>query len=389
MKLSQGHHLAYCTNVHRGNNWSETFSSLEQYVIQVRKSVCPHQPYAIGLRLGADAARELSEPDTLKAFKIWLDEQNAYIFTINGFPYGNFHGQRVKENVYLPDWTDPERLSYTITLFEILSSLLPAGREGSVSTLPASFKEFHPGGKLPEITFAHLLKCADEVENLSLEKGQDLHLGLEPEPLGWFETTDETIDFFTELFERAENPETVRRRIGVNYDCCHLAIEYEDAHEGLNALKHAGIRLSKLHLSSALRAQPTQENLQTLQKYVEEVYLHQVITSQDGQVTARIKDLDLALNQTKWGEVDADEWRVHFHVPLHAPPGGGLGDTRNHVLQTLDWLQENPDSCHHLEMETYTWEVLPEELRSFDVVEQITKEYRWTLEALGERGLGQ
>ena len=169
MKLSQGHHLAYCTNVHRGNNWSETFSSLEQYVMQVRKPVCPHQPYAIGLRLGADAARELSEPDTLKAFKIWLDEQNAYIFTINGFPYGNFHGQRVKENVYVPDWTDPERLSYTITLFEILSSLLPAGREGSVSSLPASFKEFHVGGKLPEITFEHLLKCADELENLSLE----------------------------------------------------------------------------------------------------------------------------------------------------------------------------------------------------------------------------
>ena len=107
-------------------------------------------------------------------------------------------------------------------------------------------------------------------------------------------------------------------------------------------------------------------------------------------MTARIKDLDLALDQTKkGGQVDADEWRVHFHVPLHAPPGGGLGDTRSHVLQTLDWLQENPDSCHHLEMETYTWEVLPEELRSFDVVEQITKEYRWTLEALGERGLGQ
>ena len=97
--------------------------------MQVRKSVCPHQPYAIGLRLGADAARELSEPDTLNAFKIWLDEQNAYIFTINGFPYGNFHGQRVKENVYLPDWTDPERLSYTITLFEILSSLLPQEEE--------------------------------------------------------------------------------------------------------------------------------------------------------------------------------------------------------------------------------------------------------------------
>lgn len=389
MKLSQGHHLAYCTNVHRGNDWTETFSSLERYVMEVRNLVSPDQPYAIGLRLGADAARELSQPDTLKTFKTWLHEQNAYIFTINGFPHGNFHGQRVKEDVYRPDWTDPERLSYTLSLFHLLCSLLPPGGEGSVSTLPASFKEFHPAGELPGIAYMHLLKCADEIEKLSLEKGLDLHLGLEPEPLGWFETTEETIAFFTKLLDRAEDAELVRRRIGVNYDCCHLAIEYEDAHRGLNAIKNAGIRLSKLHLSSALRAQPTQENLQTLQNYVEGVYLHQVITSKEGQIRERIKDLDLALNQAKPGSMDTDEWRVHFHVPLHASPGGGLGDTREHVLKTLDWLQENPQSCHHLEMETYTWEVLPEELRSDEVVEQVTKEYRWTLEALEERGLGK
>ena len=125
MKLSQGHHLAYCTNVHRGNNWTETFSSLVNHVMQVRTNICPEDAFAIGLRLGADAANDLAQPVVLKNFKQWLDEQNAYVFTINGFPYGNFHGQPVKEDVYRPDWTEPERLSYTISLFEILSALLP------------------------------------------------------------------------------------------------------------------------------------------------------------------------------------------------------------------------------------------------------------------------
>ena len=388
MKLSKGHHLAYCTNVHRGNNWAETFASLEKDVMQVKKKVCPDDPYAIGLRLGAEAAEELSQPEMLKNFKQWLEIQNAYVFTINGFPYGNFHGQRVKEKVYQPDWTEPARLSYTITLFEILAFLLAKGSEGSVSTLPASFKEFH-SGDLPEDGYQHLLTCAKKIEELSVQHGLDLHLGLEPEPLGWFETTSETLVFFEELLKRAKDPELVRRRIGVNYDCCHLALEYEDAKEGLTSLQDAGIRLSKLHISSALQTSPNPGNLTTLQNYVEEVYLHQVIEARHGEVVTRIKDLDLALSQTGGGKMDADEWRIHFHVPLHASLGNGLGDTREHVTDTLDWLADHPHACRHLEMETYTWEVLPDELRSLNVVDQVIKEYDWTLDALEQRGLGK
>ena len=212
-------------------------------------------PDGVHLRLGAEAAEELYQPDVLKNFKQWLEIQNAYVFTINGFPYGNFHGQRVKEKVYQPDWTEPARLSYTITLFEILAFLLAEGSEGSVSTLPASFKEFH-SGDLPEAGYQHLLTCAEKIEELSVQHGLDLHLGLEPEPLGWFETTSETLVFFEQLLKRAKDPELVRRRIGVNYDCCHLALEYEDAKEGLTALQDADIRLSKLHISSALQTSP-------------------------------------------------------------------------------------------------------------------------------------
>ena len=383
MKISNQAHLAYCTNVHRGNSWEETFDSLERYVMEVQKSVAPSERFAIGLRLGAEAARELSYSDEITRFRRWLDQNDAYVFTINGFPYGNFHGSPVKEEVYRPDWTTNERLNYTLALFTILEQLLESGEEGSVSTLPGSFKEFVPNHYIPEVMIKNLNTCALEIEKLAGPKNLDLHLGMEPEPLGLFETTPETISFFDHLFLQADDPEITRKRIGVNYDCCHLAVEFEDAHEGLDSLVNHRIRLSKLHLSSALTAKPNESNLQRLKDFIEPVYLHQVALGQNGRCIGRIKDLDLALASHKAGKInEADEWRIHFHVPLHASPGGDLGDTRIHVIDTLFWLSKNPNACSHLEMETYTWEVMPEELQAGTVVEQVAREYEWTLEQI-------
>jgi len=385
MKLSNNIQLAYCTNVHRGSTWEETFNALEKYVLKVKELVCPDEHFAIGLRLGADAARTLSDRSTLLTFQTWLEQKNCYVFTINGFPYGNFHGTRVKEQVYRPDWTDPDRLSYTIVLFEILEKLLNRGEEGSVSTLPASFKEFHPVGELPEIALKNINTCALEIERIQKAKDLDLHLGLEPEPLGSFETTPETISFFEQLHSYSGNPE-LSKTVGVNYDCCHLAVEFESAQFGLNQLMEAGIRLSKLHLSSALRAKPTSQNRDLLKSFVEDVYLHQVVVGKSGKAERRYKDLDIALEDDV-ANSDDEEWRIHFHVPLHASPHSTLGDTQKQVLDTLDWLAQNPTACRHLEMETYTWEVLPRELQSTSVVKQVAKEYEWTLQALKERAL--
>ena len=387
MKLNNQAHLTYCTNVHRGNSWQETFDSLENYVMKVREHVAPDQRFAIGLRLGADTARDLADPRELYEFRKWLDQKNAYVFTINGFPYGNFHGSRVKEQVYRPDWTTNERLDYTMLLFSILEKLLEPGEEGSVSTLPGSFKAFLPDQEIPDTLLQKVDACALEIEKLANSKNIDLHLGMEPEPLGLFETTPETVLFFDKLLNVGTDEEIIRKRIGVNYDCCHLAIEFEDAHEGLDSLQKHGIRLSKLHLSSALSAKPTENNLLMLRNFIEPVYLHQVTLGKDGQCIRRIKDLDTALEMQIAGNLpEADEWRIHFHVPLHASPGGHMGDTRLHVIDTLFWLSKNQSACSHLEMETYTWEVLPEKLQAGSVVEQVSKEYQWTLEQMDKIG---
>jgi hypothetical protein len=385
MKLSHGIHLAYCTNVHRGETWVETFDALNKYTLRIRERVSPRKPFAIGLRLSHRAARELRDEKTLTVFRKWMDANDCYVFTINGFPYGQFHGARVKDQVYMPDWTSPERADYTNLLFDLLSDMLPAGVSGSVSTVPCGFKPLVTSEIQHAAIRANLMKTTVHIAELGATKNQDLHLGLEPEPGCVLETTDEAVDFFERLRSDYSNDDRINRHLGINYDACHLAVEYEDATEGLDQLKRNEIRLSKLHLSSALKARETNETRMALSGFVDSVYLHQtVIRSGDGQVQ-RFNDLDEALSEAP--HHPETEWRVHFHVPLHANPAMGLGNTSDHLLKTIDWLGRNRDACAHLEMETYTWEVMPEPLRARNVVDQITAEYDWTLRRLAASGI--
>jgi sugar phosphate isomerase/epimerase len=390
MKIRDGRHLAYCTNVHRGETWAETFAALERHVLPVRRRVAAGRSYAIGLRLGARAAAELAQPAELAALQRWLERHDCYVFTINGFPYGSFHGTRVKEQVYAPDWSTPERVAYTRQLFELLAALLPPGVAGSVSTVPASFKAFtaaEPARR--QVFFENLTACGRSIAELAARTGRDLHLGLEPEPLCEIETSAETVDFFAawRAAEPAVERDTLLRYVGVNYDCCHLALEFESPATALGRLAAAGLRLSKLHLSSALRVRPDAAGRAALAAFVEPVYLHQVIVgdAETGAVRRRFVDLPEALADAAPSRPD-DEWRVHFHVPLHAAPGAPFGDTRDHLLGALDWLAAHPAACAHLEMETYTWEVLPPALR-LPIEDQLVLEYEWTLAALAAREL--
>jgi hypothetical protein len=388
MKLDHGLHLAYCTNVHRGETWEETFSSLKDYALAVRERVCPRAAYAIGLRLSQHAAQELSEPARLRDFRHWLDRNNCYVFTINGFPYGRFHGTRVKEQVYVPDWTAPERLTYTNLLFDLLGQLVPEGVAGSVSTLPGSFKEFVQNPDQELQIRRNVWSCVEHINRISERTGRELHLGLEPEPLCLLETTQEVISFFETM--RAEHPGDAKldRCLGLNYDACHLAVEFEEPREALGRLQQHGIRISKLHLSSALKVRPGSESLNRLRAFADDTYLHQVIIKRADGARMAYRDLSDALAK-ETGNSGRDEWRIHFHVPLHSPPDGELETTADHLLGVLDVLSATPKLCSHLEMETYTWEVLPPQLKSGDVVAQLAAEYEWTIRELSHRGIRQ
>jgi hypothetical protein len=388
MRLNHDIHLGYCTNIHRGESWEETWRGLKEHTLRVKDRVSGGKPYGIGLRLSAQAANELNQPGKLDEFRRWLDDNGCYVFTINGFPYGSFHGTRVKEQVFKPDWSTKERLDYTNLLFDLLAKLLPEGVSGSVSTLPGSHKTFQVGSDELSAIFTNLRLCRQHIEKVVEASGHDLHLGLEPEPLGLFETSGETLKFFGLYFDRNPQDRDFFKFIGLNYDTCHLAIEFEEAAEALNRITGAGIRLSKLHFSSALKLQPTAENIARLLSYDEPVYFHQVIASYGpDEPLRRFIDLPDALafaatNPSALGR----EWRVHFHIPIHAQPADGFDSTRDHLDGAMQWLAKNPTKCQHIEMETYTWEVLPQDMRSGDVVDQLVKEYDWTLAAM--RGCG-
>jgi len=388
MHLNHGLHLAYCTNIHRGETWAETFAALERHTLAVKAAVCPGGPYAIGLRLSDTASRELSEPATLDTFRAWLERHGCYIFTINGFPFGRFHGTRVKEQVYVPDWTQPARLAYTNRLFDLLAALVPEGVAGSVSTLPGSFKGFIRSPEQEREMRANLWHCVEHIAALSARTGKDLHLGLEPEPFGFHENTAETIAFFAAL--GADHPGDARllRHLGVNYDACHFAVEFEKPAEALGSFAQHGIRLSKLHLSNALRLRPTATARRRLADFHDEVYLHQVIGRRADGSLVRYKDLDLALAAAEGDAGFADdEWRVHFHIPLHAEPDGEFRNTNADLIELLRLLVANPALCQHLEMETYTWEVMPAAFCNRTVEDQLVAEYGWTLARLREHGL--
>jgi hypothetical protein len=388
MRLNHDIHLGYCTNIHRGESWEETWRGLKEHTLRVKDRVSGGKAYGIGLRLSAQAANELNQPGKLDEFRRWLDDNGCYVFTINGFPYGSFHGTRVKEQVFKPDWSTKERLDYTNLLFDLLAKLLPEGVSGSVSTLPGSHKTFQVGSEELSAIFSNLRLCRQHIEKVAEASGHDLHLGLEPEPLGLFETSGETLKFFGLYFDRNPQDRDFFKFIGLNYDTCHLAIEFEEAAEALNRITGAGIRLSKLHFSSALKLQPTAENIARLRSYDEPVYFHQVIASYGpDEPLRRFKDLPdaLAFAETNPSALGR-EWRVHFHIPIHAQPADGFDSTRDHLDGAMQWLAKNPTKCQHIEMETYTWEVLPQDMRSGDVVDQLVKEYDWTLAAM--RGFG-
>lgn len=387
MRLTHGIHLAYCTNIHRGEDWAETFAGLERHTLAVKARVSPDRPYAIGLRLSDQASRELAEPATLRSFRDWLARHNAYVFTINGFPYGRFHGQRVKEQVYRPDWSRPERLEYTRRLFGILAELLPPGLSGSVSTVPVSYKAFDSTPEEGRRAQEHLWSCVEFLEELSVRTGHDLHLGLEPEPLCTLETTSECVAYFEELRALRPGDHRIDQRLGVNYDCCHLAIEFESPAEALERLRSAGIRLSKIHLSNALSVRATPGMREALGAFAEDIYFHQVIERRPDGTLVRHADLKDALVAPATGrESVPPEWRIHFHIPLHSPPQDGFGTTADHLTGVFDAIRTRPGLCQHFEMETYTWEVMPAALKRRDVVDQLVEEYAWTLARLAERG---
>jgi sugar phosphate isomerase/epimerase len=390
-----GGHLTYCTNIHPGEGWEQVFENVRTHVLAVKGRLGVDEPFGVGLRLSAEAARRLREPGELDRFRDFLDSSGLYVFTLNGFPYGPFHGQPVKAAVYRPDWREAERGRYTSDLAELLAALLPAGMSGSISTVPGGFKRDVQTPEQAAQMGRALLERVLELHHVLDRTGREITLALEPEPCCFLETTAETIDFFErELLSRAalewlstrarvdvpRAEQMVRRHLGVCLDTCHAAIEFEDADQALDRLLGAGLRIAKLQLSTGLRLPgPSADSLEALRVYDEPVYLHQVVARMAGGELLRFEDLPLALASREARA--AEEWRVHFHVPLYREQLGPFTNTQAFLARVLERQRRAPFTSE-LEVETYTWDVLPPEQRTGNVDASIARELDWVLERL-------
>jgi sugar phosphate isomerase/epimerase len=400
MRLSgSGAHLTYCTNIHPGESWAEVDANLRTHVLAVKRQICPDRPFGVGLRLSARAAGELARPETLEALRAFLDGHGLYVFTINGFPHGTFHGTAVKEQVYRPDWLEEERVAYSDRLADVLSHLLPSGpaSEGSISTVPGGFRPRVEDRA--EAVARNLLRHVATLWRLRERGGPTIALALEPEPECMLETTAHAVSFFEDQLFSSQGTaalsaltglatpaaeECVRRHLGLCLDACHAAVEYEDAGAAVRTLRAAGIPILKLQVSAGLRVlDPDEHKRRALERFAEGVYLHQVVVRR-GTALTRIVDLPQALRACDPSDA-GDEWRIHFHVPLFQEDLGAFQNTRPFLAEILA-LQARDPFTQHLEVETYTWDVLPEEYRRQPVADAVARELRWALRHLGEGG---
>lgn len=393
-------HLTYCTNIHPGESLFEVRRAIVDHVVRVKERVQADGRFGVGLRLSGMASEELAEPGQLSSFQDLLERHGLYVFTLNGFPYGSFHGERVKESVYRPDWTEEERLRYSERLANILAFLLPSGVSGSISTVPGSFRE--RGAGRAELIADQLLRYVATLHRLLERTGKLIELSLEPEPACFLETTAETVGFFERhLFDEravkrlaslsgmstADAAAAIQRHLGVCFDACHLAVEFENAAESVRQFQAAGVRIGKIQVTVApvLELQGNESDaakLSLLEHFADPVYLHQVVARTASGIH-RFLDLPEAIQWASRRIFERSDWRIHFHVPVYEAALGSFGTTQP-FLRDLLGLVRREAITEHIEIETYTWDVLPPELRAVPVHEAVARELEWTLRELAE-----
>ena len=395
--LTNNGHLTYCTNIHTGENWQDHFTEIKKYFPSIKNELSPDKPMGIGLRLSNIASEELFQANNLSVFRQWLSQNNAYVFTMNGFPYGGFHNIIVKDQVHAPDWTTTERVDYTIRLFDILKELLPAEMEGGISTSPLSYKYWHNGDTAlqtaAKTATENIIKVIIHLIEIYNGAGQILHLDIEPEPDGILETGEEFIHWFMHnllpagekiiatkfTISEQEAQKLIKQHIRLCYDVCHFAIGYEPHEEVIEKIMGLGIHIGKIQISAALKATFDNDILdrniikEKFENFNEPTYLHQVVARKlDGELL-RYPDLPQALADVE--NMDVEEWRAHFHVPIFEEDLGLLQSTQKDIVTVLD-LQKKLNFTQHLEVETYTWDVIAPELK-LPMQESIIRELKW------------
>jgi hypothetical protein len=384
-------HLTYSTLVHPGDTWDEMWDSLTRYVPAVKERVAPDERFGVSLRLSGKSAERLvgdaAERAKLKAF---LADNDMYLYTVNAFPHGPFKNQRIKEQVYEPDWRTDTRAQYTMDVATILAEVAGEGVDPSIQSAPLGFKPRVTGDDVVDSYTSQVLRVVAHMVDLEERTGRTVTLALEPEPHCFLETTDEAIAYFTNHLYAETSVETLakatglsasqaatalRKHLGVVFDICHQAVEYENISQSLQKLVDAGVPIFKLQEAAALQVpEVTQELVDALRQFADTVYLTQTVELKDGKLS-RFLNLEDAFEAWE-KDPGPREWRTHFHVPVFLAELGAFRTTRFAIEDALRFHKANPVSAQ-LEIETYTWDVLPDHLKTGDIVDYVVRELEW------------
>jgi len=324
-------HLTYSTLVHPGDTWEEMRDSLHTYVPRVKERFSPDAPMGVSLRISnASSLALIDDLDECARVRDFLDAGDLYVFTVNAFPYGPFKGEMVKEQVYEPDWSTPERTEYTIRVAEILTRITPPGVEPTIQTAPLAFRPKVTDAAYVDRFTDNVLRVVAALLDLESRTGRRVKLALEPEPYCFLETIPETVEYFhqhiytahaarrvAELSGQpiAEAIQAVRRYLGVVFDICHQSVEFEDIADDLELLVAAGIPIYKLQEASALNVPlVTDAIVDDLRRYADTIYLSQTTELRDGVLT-RFLNLEDAIAAYE-ADPGPRSWRTHFHVPI-------------------------------------------------------------------------
>jgi len=392
--MNLGHglgHLTYSTLVHQTDNWEQLWKSVNTYLPAVKARVAPHEKFGVCLRTSAPSAELLSaEPSKVADLKKFFADNDLYLYTANAFVYGVFKKQVIKEDVYEPDWATPERRDYTKKVANLLAELAPEGINPSIQSAPLGFKPKVTGEDVVEAYTSNVIDVVAHLVELKKKTGKTVTLGLEPEPRCYLETTDETITYFkNHLFSgatakrlakqtglnEADAAQAMRDYTGVVFDIGHQAVGYEDIPASLQKLVDSGVQIVKLQEAASMYIPDvSQKIVDALQTFAKTIYLSQTCQKKDGKMTWFLNLEDAFEDWYK--NPGPREWRTHFHVPVFLNDLGAFGTTRFALEQALAFHKKTPLSTH-LEIETYTWDVLPDHLKTGDIVEYVTRELDW------------
>ncbi|MDT5039958.1 MAG: hypothetical protein QOE51_943 [Actinoplanes sp.] len=302
-------HLSHGANLRPARDLEAVVAQLDTYAAAIRARLGV-DTLGVSLWLPPSLAAALAVNARARTrLRAELDARGLEVVTLSGVPYAEGGDEGSATARYVPDWSSPDRLEYTLDLARILVDLLPEDAvRGDVTTVGI--------GRRAGWDAAKEKKCAQVLGRLSgglaevaWHTGRAVRVGFQPEPGCVMDDTASTI---------AALARVDKDRIGVCLDLANLACTWRDPAEVLDQFAAAGVQIIRVQVAAALEVGNPVQAAETLRGYVEADHLHQVTTAEGGYVD----DLAQAL-----GEFPPGPWRVRYHQPLHVRPVAPLAAT--------------------------------------------------------------